>query len=43
MCFGKQILNISVILDCDDWLVGACFAEEREGRRRVCWSGWEHA
>lgn len=34
MCFGKQILNISVTLDFDDWMVGACFAalrREQEG------------
>lgn len=26
MCFGKQILSISVTLDFDVWLAGACFA-----------------
>lgn len=25
MCFGKQILNISILLNVSDWLVGAYF------------------
>lgn len=44
MCFGKQILNISVTLDFDDWMVGACFAalrREQEGGGFARGSGGE--
>lgn len=45
MCFGKQILHISVTLDFDDWMVGACFAalrREQEGGGFAREDGGEH-
>lgn len=45
MCFGKQILHISVTLDFDDWMVGACFAalrREQEGGGFAREGGGEH-
>lgn len=45
MCFGKQIQSISVTLDFDDWMVGACCAalrREQEGGGFARDSGGEH-